>query len=173
MKKGDKSEDEILRNFLEGFEGKKESKTKDGRITLAEFEAYYTELSASIPSDDYFISMMESVWSVREDGVPDKFDVRMENLLKVLREKVRQKTPVGREEKETLYQTFKFFDRDDSKAVTKDEFASSMEKYGISLDRRDVTAFFQAFDPDNSGTITYREFISKVFSEEKKTFTGK
>jgi len=168
--KGEKSEEQILIQFLKGFEGKRESKTKDGRISLAEFEAYYTELSASIPSDDYFISMMESVWNVREDGVPDKVDVRMENLLKVLREKVRQKTPVGREEKETLYQTFKFFDRDDSKAVTKDEFKYSMEKYGITLDRKDLTAFFTTFDPDNSGTITYREFISRVFAEDRKSW---
>jgi len=167
VRTGEKSEEDVLVEFLKGFEGKKESKTKDGRITRAEFEAYYSELSASIPSDTYFVSMMESVWMVREDGTPDETQVRLKELMTILKEKVRQKTAVGKEDKETLYQTFKFFDRDDSKSVTKDEFKWSMEKYGIMLDRRELSSFFANFDPDNSGSISYKEFIATIFDADK------
>jgi len=166
VRTGEKSEEDVLVEFLKGFEGKKESKMKDGCITRAEFEDYYSELSASIPSDDYFISMMESVWMCREDGTPDETNVRLQQLVTILKEKVRQKTPVGKEDKETLYQTFKFFDRDGSKSVTMDEFKYSLEKYGISLERRDVATFFREFDPDNSGSITYKEFIGKIFGDD-------
>lgn len=167
VRNGEKSEEDVVKEFLMGFEGKKESKTKDGRVTKAEFEAYYTELSASVPSDAYFVSMMESVWCIREDGTPDEFDVRVKNLIRILKEKVRQKTPAGKDSKENLYQTFKFFDRDGTKAVTVDEFAHAMEKYGITMERRDLSAFFAAFDADNSGAITYREFITRIFAEDK------
>merc|ERR1712196_246555 len=114
--------------------------------------------------------MMESVWMIREDGTPDKFEARLANLIRILREKVRQKTMPTKQEKETLYHTFKYFDKDGSGKVTKDEFRYTLEKYGISLESKDVGAFFAEFDPDNSGTITYTEFLARIFAEPKKSW---
>jgi hypothetical protein len=45
---------------LTNFEGVKGN--KDGIITHDEFVDYYTDLSMSVPSDEYFVRMMESVW---------------------------------------------------------------------------------------------------------------
>lgn len=36
----------------------------DSRITLSDFEDYYTYISATIDRDDYFQSMMYSVWRI-------------------------------------------------------------------------------------------------------------
>lgn len=57
---GRKTRDEILRDFLQNFEGK--GGNKDGIITAQEFIDYYTDLSMSTPSDEYFVRMMESTW---------------------------------------------------------------------------------------------------------------
>lgn len=62
---GRKTRDEILTDFLSNFEGAKGN--KDGIVTLKEFVDYYTDLSMSTPSDEYFVRMMESVWQVPEE----------------------------------------------------------------------------------------------------------
>lgn len=56
---GKKSEEEVLTEFVSGMEGMLGN--RDGVITFEEFVQYYTELSASIPTDVYFQAMME-VW---------------------------------------------------------------------------------------------------------------
>lgn len=57
---GRKTRDEILGEFLQNFEGAKGN--HDGVVTYDEFCDYYTDLSMSTPSDEYFVRMMESVW---------------------------------------------------------------------------------------------------------------
>ena len=62
---GRKSKDQILMEFLNNFEGAKGS--NDGIVTKDEFFDYYTDLSMSCPSDEYFVGMMESCWQVPEN----------------------------------------------------------------------------------------------------------
>mgnify|MGYP002641606030 CR=1 FL=1 len=57
---GKKSKDQILHEFLTNFEGARGD--RDGTVTYEEFLDYYTDLSMSTPSDDYFVRMMESAW---------------------------------------------------------------------------------------------------------------
>ena len=61
---GRKTKDEILTDFLSNFEGARGN--GDGRVTWAEFYDYYSDLSMSTPSDEYFVRMMESTWQVPE-----------------------------------------------------------------------------------------------------------
>ena len=62
---GKLTRDEILEQFLDGFDGAKGN--NDGVITLNEWVDYYTDLSMSLPSEEYFVAMMESVWGMCED----------------------------------------------------------------------------------------------------------
>lgn len=62
---GRKSRDEILTDFLSNFEGKSQIQgpaAGDGTVSWQEFLDYYTDLSMSTPSDEYFVRMMESTW---------------------------------------------------------------------------------------------------------------
>ncbi len=60
---GKKTQAEILRNFMESFEGG--SKTAgDGQITMDEFINYYTNLGVSIDNDEYFELMMRNCWHI-------------------------------------------------------------------------------------------------------------
>ena len=62
---GEMTEDEALAGFLANFEGSKNYADKrDGVITLDEWVDYYTDVSASCESDDYFEVMMTSAWKL-------------------------------------------------------------------------------------------------------------
>ncbi len=59
---GQRTKEDILMEFLSGFEvGDGE---KDGKVTVQEFENYYSALSASIDSDNYFELMIRNAWHI-------------------------------------------------------------------------------------------------------------
>lgn len=162
---GKKTAEEVTTTFLKGFEGNG-STQKDGKITKAEFIAYYQDLSASVPSDEYFVQMMESCWMIRKGEASDAQRAKLAGLLELLKSKVMQKTRSGKNPADTLANVFKFFDADESGKVTADEFNHAMERFGISLERADTRDFFAMFDADNSGTITIQEFTEAVYPKD-------
>ncbi|KAK3089169.1 hypothetical protein FSP39_001432 [Pinctada imbricata] len=56
---GEWSADQCFRKFLDSFDSPND---KDGKVTTEEFVNYYTGVSASIDSDDYFEKMMIRAW---------------------------------------------------------------------------------------------------------------
>ena len=66
---GRKSKDEILMEFLNNFDGPRGN--NDGTVTWEEFYDYYSDLSMSTPSDEYFVKMMESTWQCPENEDSD------------------------------------------------------------------------------------------------------
>ena len=57
---GKKTKEQAYRDFV----SKWDTDQRDGKITLAEFEDYYKELSASIDGDDYFELMIRNAWRI-------------------------------------------------------------------------------------------------------------
>ncbi len=67
VKSGKKTEDEILKEFLETFEmhhNVMHGTKSDGIVTLDEFIEYYTNISANIDNDAYFDLMMTNAWNI-------------------------------------------------------------------------------------------------------------
>ena len=60
FKNGQLSKDAILTEFLAQWD----TINKDGKISLAEFEDYYKDVSASIDDDDYFELMIRNAWHI-------------------------------------------------------------------------------------------------------------
>jgi len=58
---GDKTPEEVMREFLDTFDVGGE---KDGKVTRNEFENYYKNISSSIDNDDYFELMMRNAWHI-------------------------------------------------------------------------------------------------------------
>lgn len=58
---GEKTEEEVFRIFLNNFDSANE---KDGKVTLEEFQNYYSGVSASIDEDVYFDLMMRKAWKL-------------------------------------------------------------------------------------------------------------
>jgi Ca2+-binding EF-hand superfamily protein len=57
---GRSTKEQILANFLNQFDGARGN--NDGVVTLDEFHDYYKDVGMSVPSDEYFVQMMESTW---------------------------------------------------------------------------------------------------------------
>ena len=67
VKAGKRTEDEVLKEFLETFESHYNvmNGTKgDGNVTPDEFLEYYANVSANIDSDAYFEVMMTNAWNI-------------------------------------------------------------------------------------------------------------
>jgi len=67
VKSGKKTEDEVLKEFLETFEmhhNVMNNNKSDGRVTMDEFIEYYTNISASIDNDAYFDLMITNAWNL-------------------------------------------------------------------------------------------------------------
>ncbi|KAL2764211.1 calcyphosin isoform a [Daubentonia madagascariensis] len=60
VQSGEWTEEEVLRRFLDNFD----SSEKDGQVTLAEFQDYYSGVSASVDTDEEFVAMMTSAWQL-------------------------------------------------------------------------------------------------------------
>jgi Ca2+-binding EF-hand superfamily protein len=64
VKAGKKTEDEILKEFLDNFDQAGEDGTKDGKVTPDEWCKYYSNVSASVDEDDYFELMIRNAWHI-------------------------------------------------------------------------------------------------------------
>ena len=64
--RGEKTEEEVMRDFLDSFD----SEVKDGKVTREEFYAYYSGVSASIPHDDYFEALVLKAWDIDDSTKP-------------------------------------------------------------------------------------------------------
>lgn len=61
FKSGEWSEEQVFRSFLDNFDSPYD---KDGKVTQEEFLNYYSGVSASIDSDEYFVTMMKNAWKL-------------------------------------------------------------------------------------------------------------
>ena len=77
VQSGEKTEDEILAEFLDTFEDhycdmKGHADARDGKITMQEWIEYYNNVSMSIDNDQYFELMMNNTWNLKGDRVTKK-----------------------------------------------------------------------------------------------------
>lgn len=74
VKSGKKSEDEVLKEFLETFESHyslQHGTKSDGNITPEEFLEYYNYVSINIDNDAYFELMMSNAWNIDNRNNPN------------------------------------------------------------------------------------------------------
>lgn len=150
---GRKTREEILIDFLSNFEGAKGN--DDGRVTKQEFFDYYTDLSMSTPSDEYFVRMMESTWQVPEEENSAVTKQTVEHLLREVKARVFE---LARQNPQFLQKIFNDFDLNQSGHLTIDEVTNLIAKLKISVERKYVYPFFKVVDKNNSGGIEYDEF---------------
>jgi Ca2+-binding EF-hand superfamily protein len=155
-----KSKDQIVTEFLTNFEGARGD--RDGVITKAEFFDYYTDLSACMPSDEYFVRMMESTWQCPEDDMSPATEQTVGHLLREVKSRVFQ---LARSDPALLRKIFTDFDLNQSGFLTIDEVTNLIAKLKISVERKYVYPFFKAVDKNNSGGIEYEEFEEYILSK--------
>ena len=60
VRSGEMTEEQVFTEFLSRF-GDKDG---DGKVTKAEWDEYYTEISSSIDNDQHFVEMMQQAWKL-------------------------------------------------------------------------------------------------------------
>lgn len=99
-------------------------------VTEDAFLNYYADVNACLPAekDEYFIDTVLETWGLSEDSYISP--QRIEELIDILYEKVRQRTHGADDEGKTAARIFRHFDVDESGFVTFDEFTEVLEYYG-------------------------------------------
>lgn len=162
---GTKTKDEIIDEFLDSFDGARGN--NDGVITREEWNDYYTDLSMSVPSDEYFVQMMESVWGIQEDENSEVSKDHIRELTKLIRERLLKMSGQSSEEY-VLRKIFNYFDVNESGNITIDELAAMMAKLQISVERRYLNGIMKHIDADNNGSIEFNEFLNFIIMDPYK-----
>jgi Ca2+-binding EF-hand superfamily protein len=162
---GTKSKDEVIKEFLDSFDGARGN--NDGVISRKEWDDYYTDLSMSLPSDDYFVAMMESVWGISEDEDSEVNKDHIRELTKLIRERLLKKSNQSSEEY-LLRKIFNYFDVNQSGNITIDELAAMMAKLEISVERKYLNGIMKVIDSDHNGSIEFNEFLNFIIMDPYK-----
>lgn len=129
----------------------------DGVISHQEWTDYYTDLSMSVPSDEYFVRMMESVWCIAEDESTNVSKQEIEALTQALRHKLLDFSKNSQDEY-ILRQVFKEFDANGNGVLTVDELANMYARLQMSVERKYLQALLRKFDKNGNGVIEFEEF---------------
>jgi Ca2+-binding EF-hand superfamily protein len=154
---GTKTKDEILKDFLNGFDGI--TGDDDGVVTKEEWHEYYTDLSVSIPSDDYFVQMLESTWNICEDEDDQAYHEKIGQYVAFVHSQLTGLTG-GSTDEGLIRKIYEDFDLNQNSMITIDEFANMVAKLEISVERKYLRGIFREIDLNKSGAIEFDEFYA-------------
>lgn len=98
-----------------------------GSVTKNEWYDYYQDLSMSLPSDDYFVQMMESVWGICEHENTSDYQNTISEYSRVTREQLI--ALLGKYNTlNDITKVFNDFDLTHKGSITIDEFANMLAK---------------------------------------------
>lgn len=162
---GRKTKEEVIEEFLDSFDGAKGN--NDGIITRKEWDDYYTDLSMSLPSDDYFVAMMESVWNITEDEDSEANQDYVREIVNLIRQRLLSMSNESSDEY-VLRKVFNYFDVNESGNITIDELTAMVAKLKISVERKYLSGVMKKIDSDNNGSIEFNEFLNFVIMDPYK-----
>jgi Ca2+-binding EF-hand superfamily protein len=162
---GNKTKEEVIEEFLDSFDGARGN--NDGVITKKEWDDYYTDLSMSLPTDDYFVAMMESVWGITEDEDSEANQDYVKELVSLIRQRLLTMSNESSDEY-VLRKVFNYFDANESGNITIDELAAMVAKLKISVERKYLNGIMKRIDSDNNGSIEFNEFLNFVIMDPYK-----
>lgn len=138
-------------------------KWSDDGQTICEqgFINHYADINACLPAekDDYFVDLLLKTWGLSSDkvNVPAK---RVEELEKIIFEKIRQKTHGCDDEGKTVRRIFKHFDLDGYGTIEPNEFRKACETIGCLFKDHEMDCLFRKYDKDGNGKLDYEEFAN-------------
>ncbi len=162
---GKKTHDQVLNEFLNSFDGLRGN--KDGVISKQEWDGYYSNLGMSVPSDEYFIRMMEQSWAISEDEGSSLYSDEIRRVIGLIRQRLLTLSGESTEEF-TLRKIFQQFDLNGSGSITLDELDAMVAKLGISVERKYITGLLKALDSNNTSTIEFEEFTNLLVNDPYK-----
>lgn len=138
---GKKTREQIVKDYLNNFDGA--AGNNDGVIRSEEFFDYYTDISMNLPSDEYFVRMMESTWQCPEDDTDPYAKSTVQMLLREVKARVLE---LSKNDPKLLRKIHSDFDLNQSGTLTIDEVTNLIAKLKISVERKYVYPFFKSVD---------------------------
>lgn len=133
------------------------------------FFDFYTDYSNGVLDDDEFAAQVGGSWAVREHQ-EDEDEAELQRVLGHVFDRLMAKNDGVEQPYKTLRRAFKFFDTDESGAISEEEFGAGMERMGVQLRPEQRAAFFQRFDRDGSGRVSVDEFARAVAPVQRDTY---
>ena len=161
VKAGKISAEQALMGFLNEFDGAKGN--NDGKVTKNEWDDYYTDLSMSTPSDDYFVVMMEQAWCISENDSGPEFQSKCAHFLDLFKRNLLVFTK-GNTDDAFLNKIFEDYDRTGGGTITIDELAAMMYKFEVPIERKYIQGSFNMIAQDKSGVLRVDAFKAFVRS---------
>lgn len=121
----------------------------------------------SIPSDDYFVALLENTWGAPEDDASKNFDYKVRHIVSMLRQRLMVLSNNSDEEFQ-LRKIFNSFDTDRSGSISADDFAAMLAKLGISVERKYIEATLKKIDHKGQGVIEFDEFTNFILYNQFK-----
>jgi len=137
--------------------------TPDGRIIRDDLLRYYEDVSLSVPSDEYFMSLIQSSWGVVEEDVNDVNPETIKQIVKSLRQRLIQKT-TGNHDEFVMRKLFNDFDLNGSGTLCLEELFAMMIKLEIPIHKKYLGAVFNKFDVNGNGVIEFDEFLNYIIN---------
>ena len=159
---GTKTKEEIVGEFLDSFDGARGN--DDGKITKQEFDSYYAELSMSVPSEQYFVRMMEQVWGIAENDSGVAYREQIAEFISQIRLRILTMANNNVEEF-VLRKIFAQFDTNQSGTITIDELGAMIAGLKLSCERKFLNGIFRVIDTNNSGGIEFEEFLNYIVND--------
>jgi hypothetical protein len=76
---GKKTREQLLEEFLSFFSG------VTGIITRQHWQDFYQDLALSVPSDESFVTLVETAWGLSEDEQSASFQDKVKQLISMVR----------------------------------------------------------------------------------------
>ena len=139
----------------------------DGVVSKQEWTDYYSDLSMSLPSDEYFVKMMESVWQICEDETSSVTQEQIKHITKTIRSKLMDFS-AGQTEELVLRNVFREFDLNGDGVLGADELQALLVRLQMSVERRFLSALLKKFDRNGNGVIEFEEFVNFIINDPYK-----
>ncbi len=159
-KSGKKTRQSIMRDFMKTFEQYGDLRNiPDGHVTLPEFKDYYTFISASIDSDQYFEVMMTNCWKLDDQAAKNKARQLNGNKMNSLISdgSMKHKTPFGTDGSTPNYGQGRGNQPDREANQLLEKLRSKLRSRGTSSIFK-LGRMFRNVDDDNSHCLSLSEF---------------
>lgn len=130
-------------------------------ITKEVFMEVMTDLSNSIPSDEYFAHLVGKTWGIEEDATLKVDPQYLKSIIREIRLKLMTMT-TGSQDEYIFRKLFKEFDLNNSNLLTIDELSEMIRKMGITVTQDYLQEVFKTFDQNGNGVIEFEEFNNYI-----------
>lgn len=129
--------------------------------TWFKFEEFFEGARVTIKGEPMEIISVEHVEDTSDDPTGD-----VDHVLATLKKKLGDASG-------SLRKMFRKFDLDKSQTISFSEFLAMIHYYHLGLSKGDAITVFHAFDPENSGFMSYAKFMEAFSVRDDRVDTGK